>query len=44
MYEEALEKFESVLGSKPSPDEASVASYNVSCCYAKLGQVTASMP
>lgn len=38
-YEEALEKFESVLGSKPEPDEASVASYNVACCYAKLNQV-----
>ncbi|KAF3518322.1 hypothetical protein DY000_02060661 [Brassica cretica] len=37
-YEEALERFESVLGSKPTPDEASVASYNVACCYSKLNQ------
>ena len=34
-----MEKFESVLGSKPDPDEASVASYNVACCYSKLDQV-----
>lgn len=39
-YEEALLKFESVLGSKPENDEASVASYNVACCYSKLNQVT----
>ena len=38
-YEEALEKFESVLGSKPTPDEASVASYNVACCYSQLNEV-----
>lgn len=38
-YEEALEKFESVLGSRPDPTEASVASYNVACCYSKLNQV-----
>ncbi|KAL2343181.1 hypothetical protein Fmac_004466 [Flemingia macrophylla] len=37
-YEEALEKFESILGSKPEPEEASVASYNVACCYSKLNQ------
>lgn len=37
-YEEAREKFESVLGSKPEPLEASVASYNVACCYSKLNQ------
>ncbi|KAF4347773.1 hypothetical protein F8388_024781 [Cannabis sativa] len=37
-YEEALEKFESVLGSKPDLNEASVASYNVACCYSKLNQ------
>ncbi|XP_050895632.1 protein MET1, chloroplastic [Lathyrus oleraceus] len=37
-YEEALEKFESVLGTKPEPDEAAVASYNVTCCYSKLNQ------
>lgn len=41
-YEEALEKFESVLGSKPELDEASVASYNVACCYSKLNQVMGS--
>lgn len=38
-YEEALEKFESVLGSKPETDETSVACYNVACCYSKLNQV-----
>ncbi|XP_020681294.1 protein MET1, chloroplastic [Dendrobium catenatum] len=42
-YEEALEKFESVLGSKPEPDEASVANYNVACCYSKLNQVNAGL-
>nr|XP_043633936.1 protein MET1, chloroplastic [Erigeron canadensis] len=40
-YEEALEKFESVLGSKPELDEASIASYNVACCYSKLNQIQA---
>ncbi|KAI3984149.1 hypothetical protein MKX01_011103 [Papaver californicum] len=40
-YDEALEKFESVLGSKPELDEASVASYNVACCYSKLNQLKA---
>ncbi|KAI5384742.1 uroporphyrin-III C-methyltransferase [Lathyrus oleraceus] len=40
-YEEALEKFESVLGTKPEPDEAAVASYNVACCYSKLNQIQA---
>jgi len=28
-YEEALDKFESVLGTKPELEEAAVASYNV---------------
>ncbi|KAK1271564.1 hypothetical protein QJS04_geneDACA013025 [Acorus gramineus] len=42
-YEEALEKFESVLGSKPESNEASVASYNVACCYSKLNQVQAGL-
>ncbi|GFZ20810.1 protein containing PDZ domain, a K-box domain, and a TPR region [Actinidia rufa] len=42
-YEEALEKFESVLGSKPDPTEASVASYNVACCYSKLNQIQAGL-
>ncbi|KAK7247265.1 hypothetical protein RIF29_42145 [Crotalaria pallida] len=42
-YEEALEKFESVLGSKPEPEEAAVASYNVACCYSKLNQVQAAL-
>ncbi|KAJ9183165.1 hypothetical protein P3X46_007067 [Hevea brasiliensis] len=42
-YEEALEKFESVLGSKPDPNEASVASYNVACCYSKLNQIKAGL-
>ncbi|XAR59925.1 hypothetical protein NMG60_11033106 [Bertholletia excelsa] len=40
-YEEALEKFESVLGSRPDATEASIASYNVACCYSKLNQVQA---
>ncbi|XP_022958629.1 protein MET1, chloroplastic [Cucurbita moschata] len=42
-YEEALEKFESVLGSKPTPDEASVASYNVACCYSQLNELKAGL-
>ncbi|KAK1390947.1 PDZ domain-containing protein [Heracleum sosnowskyi] len=42
-YEEALEKFESVLGSKPEYNEASVASYNVACCYSKLNQIQAGL-
>ncbi|GER50696.1 tetratricopeptide repeat protein [Striga asiatica] len=42
-YEEALEKFESVLGSKPEPNEAAVASYNVACCYSKLNQIQAGL-
>ncbi|CAN6165257.1 unnamed protein product [Urochloa humidicola] len=40
-YEEALEKFESVLGSKPESNEASIASYNVACCYSKLDRIEA---
>nr|GEW07104.1 hypothetical protein [Tanacetum cinerariifolium] len=42
-YEEALDKFESVLGSKPEPNEASIASYNVACCYSKLDQIQAGL-
>ncbi|KAK9081924.1 hypothetical protein Syun_031614 [Stephania yunnanensis] len=42
-YEEALERFESVLGSTPDATEASVASYNVACCYSKLNQVQAGL-
>ncbi|XP_039139504.1 protein MET1, chloroplastic [Dioscorea cayenensis subsp. rotundata] len=42
-YEEALEKFESVLGSKPETDETSVACYNVACCYSKLNQIQAAI-
>ena len=38
-YEEALEKFESVLGSKPESNEAAIASYNVACSYSKLNRV-----
>ena len=38
-YDEAREKFESVLGSSPTATEASVANYNVACCYSKLNQV-----
>ena len=40
-YEEALEKFESVLGSKPEINESSIASYNVACCYSKLDRIQA---
>ncbi|WVZ62063.1 hypothetical protein U9M48_011851 [Paspalum notatum var. saurae] len=42
-YEEALEKFESVLGSKPESNEASIASYNVACCYSKLDRIQAGL-
>ncbi|XP_051207544.1 protein MET1, chloroplastic [Lolium perenne] len=42
-YEEALDKFESVLGSKPEIDESSVASYNVACCYSKLDRIQAGL-
>lgn len=42
-YEAALEKFESVLGSKPEMEEAAIASYNVACCYSKLDQVQAGL-
>ncbi|KAL7597320.1 protein MET1, chloroplastic [Lactuca sativa] len=42
-YEEALEKFESVLGSQPDYNEASVANYNVACCYSKLNQLQAGL-
>ncbi|XP_021747308.1 protein MET1, chloroplastic-like [Chenopodium quinoa] len=42
-YEEAREKFESVLGSRPTTTEASVASYNVACCYSKLNQIQAGL-
>ncbi|KAK4763087.1 hypothetical protein SAY86_008855 [Trapa natans] len=42
-YEEALVKFESVLGSKPDATEAAVASYNVACCYSKLDQIQAGL-
>ena len=38
-FEEALGKFETVLGLKPEAREAAVASYNVACCYSKLDQV-----
>lgn len=42
-YEEALENFESVLGSKPEPKEAAVTSYNVACCYSQLNQIEAGL-
>ncbi|XP_024523264.1 protein MET1, chloroplastic [Selaginella moellendorffii] len=42
-YQEALSKFESVLGSKPEGLEEAIASYNVACCYAKLDQVEAGL-
>ncbi|KAF0907867.1 hypothetical protein E2562_022271 [Oryza meyeriana var. granulata] len=42
-YEEALEKFESVLGSKPEINESSIASYNVACCYSKLDRIQAGL-
>jgi len=38
-YEEALEKFESVLGSKPESNEAAIVSYNVACSYSNLNRV-----
>lgn len=38
-YQGAMMKFETVLGLQPEPFELGVASYNVACCYAKLGQV-----
>ncbi|KAK9079010.1 hypothetical protein SSX86_000679 [Deinandra increscens subsp. villosa] len=43
-YDEALEKFESVLGSKPELNETSIASNNVACCYSKLNQRIRSDP
>ncbi|XP_057550415.1 protein MET1, chloroplastic [Amaranthus tricolor] len=42
-YDEAREKFESVLGSSPTATEASVANYNVACCYSKLNQIQAGL-
>ncbi|KAG2631928.1 hypothetical protein PVAP13_2NG024728 [Panicum virgatum] len=42
-YEEALEKFESVLGSKPESTEAAIASYNVACSYSKLNRIQAGL-
>ncbi|KAL8170900.1 hypothetical protein V2J09_022704 [Rumex salicifolius] len=42
-YDTALEKFESVLGLKPTLDESAVASYNVACCYSKLNQIQAGL-
>ncbi|KAG2640196.1 protein MET1, chloroplastic-like [Panicum virgatum] len=42
-YEEALEKFESVLGSKPESSEAAIASYNVACSYSKLNRIQAGL-
>jgi hypothetical protein len=42
-YEEALVDFETVLGSKPTDREEAVASYNVACCYSKLGNVEAGL-
>lgn len=42
-YEEALVQFETVLGLQPSRKEDAVASYNVACCYSKLGEVEAGL-
>eukprot|EP00252_Welwitschia_mirabilis_P017065 TRINITY_DN37933_c0_g1_i1.p1 TRINITY_DN37933_c0_g1~~TRINITY_DN37933_c0_g1_i1.p1 ORF type:complete len:343 (+),score=73.08 TRINITY_DN37933_c0_g1_i1:146-1174(+) len=42
-YEDALEMFESVLGSKPELNEVAVTSYNVACCYSRLNQVEAGL-
>ncbi|GAQ88883.1 protein containing PDZ domain, a K-box domain, and a TPR region [Klebsormidium nitens] len=42
-YEAALVEFETVLGSKPTDREEAVASYNVACCYSKLGNVEAGL-
>ncbi|KAG6549198.1 hypothetical protein Mapa_009184 [Marchantia paleacea] len=42
-YQEALEKFETVLGLKPEFRESRVACYNVACCYSKLNQIEAGL-
>ncbi|KAL3688538.1 hypothetical protein R1sor_014847 [Riccia sorocarpa] len=42
-YEEALVRFESVLGLEPESRESRVACYNVACCYSKLNQVEAGL-
>ncbi|GKD93052.1 protein MET1, chloroplastic [Tanacetum coccineum] len=42
-YEEALDKFEYVLGSKPELNEASIASHNIACCYSKLNEIQAGL-
>ena len=38
-HEEALVRFETLLGLQPLPRERAVASYNLACCYSKLGNV-----
>ncbi|KAL2630605.1 hypothetical protein R1flu_015291 [Riccia fluitans] len=42
-YEEALVRFESVLGLEPEFRESRVACYNVACCYSKLNQIEAGL-
>ncbi|XP_052186116.1 protein MET1, chloroplastic [Diospyros lotus] len=42
-YEGALEKFESVLGSKPDSNEAAITSFFVARCYSKLNQIQAGL-
>lgn len=42
-YQEALDKFDSVLGAKPELNEEAVANYNVACCYSKLNEVEAGL-
>eukprot|EP00898_Chlorokybus_atmophyticus_P002819 jgi/Chlat1/3538/Chrsp23S03712 len=43
-YEDALVKFENVLGLDPTRREEAVSSYNVACCYSKLGKTIRSDP
>lgn len=38
-YEEALEKFEFVLRTKPEPEQAAVTNYDVASYYSKLNWV-----
>ncbi|CAM6119424.1 unnamed protein product [Calypogeia fissa] len=40
-YQDALGRFETVLGLKPEFRETAVASYNVACCYSRLEQMEA---
>lgn len=42
-YEEALLQFETLLTLQPTLKEEAVASYNVACCYSKIGEVDAGL-